>query len=62
MDNTQKSYFLTPAQLAERWQVSKATLYSKLSRGEPMPKRFKIGNYVRFNIRDIEAFERKRTQ
>lgn len=57
-----KDHFITVDQLAERWQIHRHTIYSKLSRGEDMPPRFKIGNHVRFRIKDVEAFERKRTQ
>jgi len=48
--------FLTLAQLAERWQVSEATIYRLMASGELA--KTKIGTkVVRFARADVEQFE-----
>ena len=57
MSKNTNEQFLTPDQLAERWQVSRRTLYSRLSRREPMPQAFKLGNAIRFPLSAVVEFE-----
>jgi excisionase family DNA binding protein len=46
---------LTPAQLAERWQIGKAQVY-RLTREGKLPF-FPAGRYYRYRLDQIEAFE-----
>jgi excisionase family DNA binding protein len=46
---------LTPEDLADRWQVSKAHVY-RLTRAGEIPVR-KLGKYYRYRLEAIEAFE-----
>jgi excisionase family DNA binding protein len=46
---------LTPEDLAERWQVSKAHVY-RLTREDKIPT-VKLGRYYRYRLDAIEAFE-----
>jgi len=48
---------LTPAELAERWQVGVAWIYSKTRTGE-VPKVPLPGRYFRYSLEAIERFER----
>jgi predicted site-specific integrase-resolvase len=48
---------LTQEQLAERWQVSEASLERWRSEGRG-PVHLKVGGRVRYRLTDIEAFER----
>ncbi len=52
---------LTPAELAERWQVKVAWIYSKTRTGE-VPKVPLPGRYFRYSLEAIERFERGETQ
>lgn len=47
---------LTPAELAERWGVTKAHVY-RLSRSGRIPV-LPLGRYYRYSLARIEAFER----
>lgn len=51
-----KQTCLSPAELAERWNIKEATLnqWRWFGRG---PIFFKLGSSVRYRIRDIEKFE-----
>lgn len=51
-----RTVLLTPAELAERWQVSKAQVY-RLAREGRIPV-VSVGRYYRFRIDAIEAWER----
>jgi len=51
------SEFLTDAQLADRWQLSRGTLANQRSQGRG-PTYLKIAGRVRYRRSDIEAFER----
>ena len=46
---------LTPEQLAERWQVSKAHVY-RLTREDKIPT-VKLGRYYRYRLDAIERYE-----
>jgi len=51
------SQILTAEQLADRWQVKVAWVYSKTRSGE-IPKLPLPGRYYRYRLDVIEAFER----
>jgi excisionase family DNA binding protein len=46
----------TPSELAEVLKVGKQTIYNKLSKGEKLPKCFRIGSRVRFTGAAIQEF------
>jgi excisionase family DNA binding protein len=46
---------LTPEQLADRWQVSKAHVY-RLTREDKIPT-VKLGRYYRYRLDAIERYE-----
>jgi excisionase family DNA binding protein len=46
---------LTPEELADRWQVSKAHVY-RLTREDKIPT-VKLGRYYRYRLDAIESFE-----
>ncbi len=46
----------TPEQLAALLQVGKQMIYNKLSRGEKLPRCFRVGNRVRFMGSDVVKF------
>jgi excisionase family DNA binding protein len=46
---------LTPEELAERWQVSKAHVY-RLTREDKIPT-VKLGRYYRYRLDAIERYE-----
>ena len=48
--------FLTDAQLAARWQLSRGTLANQRSQGRG-PSYLKIAGRVRYRRSDVEAFE-----
>jgi predicted DNA-binding transcriptional regulator AlpA len=52
---------LTAEELAERWQVKVAWIYSKTRTGE-VPKVPLPGRYFRYSLEAIERFERGETQ
>jgi hypothetical protein len=54
---TVSGQILTAEQLAERWQVPVAWIYSKCRLGE-LPKIPLPGKYVRFRLETVERFER----
>lgn len=52
--------FLSPAQLAKRWQVSKRTLARMRDKGEgPMPVKIAGGTFghLRYALADVVAYE-----
>lgn len=53
--------FLTPDELAERWETSRSTIYRKVAAGEPMPQHMRLNDgpraRLRFRITDIEKWE-----
>lgn len=52
--------FLSPAQLAKRWQVSKRTLARMRDKGEgPMPVKIAGGTFghLRYSMVDVVAYE-----
>lgn len=51
--------FLTPRDLAERYDIPVGTVYQWNTRGGG-PKRVKIGVHVRYKLADVEAWERSR--
>jgi excisionase family DNA binding protein len=55
MSGLQETIVLTPAQLAERWQVAKAQVY-RLTREGKLPA-FEVGRYYRYRLDQIEAYE-----
>lgn len=48
--------YLTTKELAERWKVPAKSLVDSRSQGSG-PAFYKIGGKVRYDLRDIEAFE-----
>ena len=46
----------TVPEVADLLRIGKPTIYNKLSRKEPLPKHFKVGNRVRFMGKDILEF------
>lgn len=55
--NTNEHIFLTTADVAVRWNISKRTLEGWRLDGTG-PNYHKIGNRVRYHIDDIERYER----
>lgn len=51
------SLLLTPADVAERWQVPKTHVY-RLTRESQLPV-VKLGKYNRYRLADVEEFEAK---
>jgi excisionase family DNA binding protein len=51
---TSEAVFLTPTEVAARLQVSRATVYALISRGELVARR--VGLALRIGIRELEAF------
>lgn len=47
---------MTQTELAERWQISEATL-ERWRTEEGGPVFLKLGNQVRYRVQDVEAFE-----
>jgi predicted DNA-binding transcriptional regulator AlpA len=45
--------------LAERWAVPKGVIYGMRYRGEA-PRAIKVGRELRFDLRDVEAWEAER--
>lgn len=52
--------YLTAAQLAERWNITRNTLYTNRSKGRPFPPGFRIGKLLHFPISGVLEHERKR--
>ncbi len=53
------SPFLTPAQLAERWQISRSAVY-KIPEGDlPRFRPTKGSKAIRFRIADVEEYEQR---
>lgn len=51
-----KIVFLTQLEVAKRWNISHQTLQRWRWWGKG-PRYFKVGNRVRYNLADIEAYE-----
>jgi len=51
-----KKYF-TPQELAERWNVSLSSVYSRSSNKQDMPPSVRIGKVRRFDIAAVEKWE-----
>ena len=57
----QAARYLTPAQVAERWQVDPSTVY-RLADSDPSLPATKLGRSIRFRLDRLEAWEADRTQ
>ena len=51
---------LTPAELAERWQIGTAVLSQWRYQGKG-PVYIKLGHHVRYRLKDVEDFENSNT-
>ena len=54
-----KNRYMTPAQLAERWAISKQAVYAHKA-GTHLLKRIYLGRAVRFLRSEVKAIEVKR--
>lgn len=55
--------FITPAELAARWNLAAQTIHNRIARGEDMPPSLRLGNgRRRFRLADVEEWERSRIQ
>ncbi len=55
--------WLTLRQLAERWQVSKDTIYNMINRGDPaLPRFMRLGGRLRFALADVVEREQAAVQ
>lgn len=60
MDNNK--IYLTPTDLAERWGIKASTVSTNASRNRSLIPRFKkLGGRIRFDLKDVEAFEELHT-
>ena len=55
-DDIVKGRIYTPPEFAKIMKIAEQTVYNKLSRGEKLPKHFRIGNRVRFTGAAIQEF------
>ena len=51
-----KGRIYTVQELAKIMKIANQTLYNKLSKGEKLPKHFRIGNRVRFTGAAVQEF------
>jgi excisionase family DNA binding protein len=58
--NSDRPIFLTSVELAERWKVSRTTLWRLAQRGDSPPA-LRVGGSMRFRLSDIEAWEAANT-
>jgi excisionase family DNA binding protein len=60
MDNqANKKAFYTLAELMERWQVSRSTIYREIERGRL--KRILVGSQIRFSAKAVAEYEKDAT-
>ena len=50
---------LSTAELAERWRISRKTLFNRRSSGMAIPPAVKIGGRLMFRLVDVERYERE---
>jgi excisionase family DNA binding protein len=57
IDNEKQKAFYSIHELAERWGVSRSTIYREIDRGRL--NRRHIGGQVRFSATDVASYERQ---
>ncbi len=51
-----KGRIYTPTEFAKIMKIAEQTVYNKLSKGEKLPKHFRVGSRVRFTGAAIQEF------
>ncbi len=61
MNNRQENeMWMTLDELAQRWRVSRATIYNRISRHDPgLPRFARLSGRIRFVKSDVERIERE---